>query len=631
MCVEVYSNGEHSGKDTHVSVYVRLMAGNNDDQLQWPFVGDIDIMLLNWREDKGHHKMTISINASSSFVRVLDGTIGNKYWGFNQLISHSSLCYNRFTKTTYLHNDSLCLLVKQVAVYSIPLLLKAPSWQDPLHNFSRFVSEFTLNEFSKRKHLNNKFCSPSFYTCRRGYKMCIKVLANGSCSGKGTHVSVYVTIMAGDYDDQLQWPFVGDIKLMLLNWREDKRHLEKTLSINATSGLVKVLEGKFGQSWGYDQLVSHLSLRCNRFTRSTGTNTEYLHNDSLCLQVKQVVVYSTLQLKIPSWQDPRRVSQSVCEFTLNEFTKRKQWNNKFHSPCFFTHQQGYKMCLEVYSNGEHSSSKGTHVSVYVRLMAGDNDHQLQWPFVGDIDIMLLNWREDDRHYKKTISIIASNGLVRVLKGENGKCWGHSQFISHLSLSNNSSAAYYLQNDSLRFRVNQVAVYSTPLLLKTPSWQNPSNVSQSLCEFTLNEFSKRKQFNNRFYSSSFFTQHGYKMCVNVHANGSVNGKNTHVSVFVQLVTGENDDQLQWPFVGDVDIMLLNWREDKGHYKKTIPVTASSGLVRVLAGESGKCWGYFMFILHSSLPYNSSTNTDYLQNDCLRFRVNINQLVNSCVVM
>ena len=74
------------------------------------------------------------------------------------------------------------------------------------------------------------------------------------------------------------------------------------------------------------------------------------------------------------------------------------------------------MCLEVYSNGEHSSSKGTHLSVYVRLMAGDNDHQLQWPFVGDIDIMLLNWREDDRHYKKTISIIASNGLVRVLKG-----------------------------------------------------------------------------------------------------------------------------------------------------------------------------------------------------------------------
>ena len=63
-----------------------------------------------------------------------------------------------------------------------------------------------------------------------------------------------------------------------------------------------------------------------------------------------------------------------------------------------------------------------------------------------------------------------------------------------------------------------------------------------------------------------------------------------------------------------IMLLNWREDKGHYKKTIPVTASSGLVRVLAGESGKCWGYFMFILHSSLPYNSSTNIDYLQNDC-----------------
>ena len=101
-------------------------------------------------------------------------------------------------------------------------------------------------------------------------------------------------------------------------------------------------------------------------------HTEYLHNDSLHMRVKQVVVYSTpLPLKTPSWQNPRNVSQSVCKFTMSNFSKRKQFNGRFYGPPFFTHSQGYKMCVEVYSNGEHSG-KDTHVSVYVRLMAGNN-------------------------------------------------------------------------------------------------------------------------------------------------------------------------------------------------------------------------------------------------------------------
>ena len=31
-------------------------------------------------------------------------------------------------------------------------------------------------------------------------------------------------------------------------------------------------------------------------------------------------------------------------------------------------------------------------------------------------------------------------------------------------------------------------------------------------------------------------------------------------------GQHDDHLQWPFTGTIIIELLNWLEDKGHYKK-----------------------------------------------------------------
>ena len=51
--------------------------------------------------------------------------------------------------------------------------------------------KLTVNEFAKRKTSNEQWYSSSFYTHLRGYKMCLRVDANGCGDGKGTHVSVY--------------------------------------------------------------------------------------------------------------------------------------------------------------------------------------------------------------------------------------------------------------------------------------------------------------------------------------------------------------------------------------------------------------------------------------------------------
>ena len=45
--------------------------------------------------------------------------------------------------------------------------------------------------------------------------MCIRVTANGWYSGAGTHVSVAVHRMRGEYDSRLVWPFRGDITIQL--------------------------------------------------------------------------------------------------------------------------------------------------------------------------------------------------------------------------------------------------------------------------------------------------------------------------------------------------------------------------------------------------------------------------------
>ena len=89
-------------------------------------------------------------------------------------------------------------------------------------------------------------------------------------------------------------------------------------------------------------------------------------------------------------------------------------------------------------------------------------------------------------------------------------------------------------------------------------------------------------------------------------------------------GEHDQHLQWPFTGDITMELLNWKEDRGHSKKTQSIAAADGFTRVKEGMFGRSRVWLQFISHSFLSYNPTTNTEYLQDDCLRLRVNVSNL-------
>ena len=49
--------------------------------------------------------------------------------------------------------------------------------------------------------------SAPFFTSRHGYKICLRVYLNGDGSGRGSHVSFFLTIMKGEYDPLLPWPY----------------------------------------------------------------------------------------------------------------------------------------------------------------------------------------------------------------------------------------------------------------------------------------------------------------------------------------------------------------------------------------------------------------------------------------
>jgi len=57
--------------------------------------------------------------------------------------------------------------------------------------------------------------STTFYTSPYGYRLRATLFPGGSGSGEGTHLSVYIRVVAGDYDALLDWPFRLPVSVIL--------------------------------------------------------------------------------------------------------------------------------------------------------------------------------------------------------------------------------------------------------------------------------------------------------------------------------------------------------------------------------------------------------------------------------
>ena len=69
--------------------------------------------------------------------------------------------------------------------------------------------------------------SKPFYTVHDGpgYKTCLILFMDGDGSGQGTSISFYVSLMRGEYDTQLQWPFRQKVTLVLVSQDQKKQDI----------------------------------------------------------------------------------------------------------------------------------------------------------------------------------------------------------------------------------------------------------------------------------------------------------------------------------------------------------------------------------------------------------------------
>ena len=98
-------------------------------------------------------------------------------------------------------------------------------------------------------------------------------------------------------------------------------------------------------------------------------------------------------------------------------------------------------------------------------------------------------------------------------------------------------------------------------MKEETWDFPSIFVWKIDSFT-EIFRKAKTGEETaIYSDPFHTEtYGYKLKVEIHANGFKSGANTHLSVYIDVMKGEYDAILPWPFNRKVTITLIDQQED-----------------------------------------------------------------------
>ncbi|XP_023020575.1 TNF receptor associated factor 4 isoform X1 [Leptinotarsa decemlineata] len=79
------------------------------------------------------------------------------------------------------------------------------------------ISDFSGKMSEAKNKEGMELVSPPFYTSQYGYKLQASLFPNGNGAGEGSHISVYIKILPGEYDALLRWPFSHSVSFTLFD------------------------------------------------------------------------------------------------------------------------------------------------------------------------------------------------------------------------------------------------------------------------------------------------------------------------------------------------------------------------------------------------------------------------------
>lgn len=127
-------------------------------------------------------------------------------------------------------------------------------------------------------------------------------------------------------------------------------------------------------------------------------------------------------------------------------------NKEFKSPPFYTSKFGYKACLSVFLNGN-GAAEGKYISLYIRLLHGEYDNILTWPFLLPVSFILYDQSTDmdmRANLCETFQPEAScSHFQKPTKSIEALGFGYPKFVSHEIIKTRD----YIKDDSLLIKAS----------------------------------------------------------------------------------------------------------------------------------------------------------------------------------
>ena len=137
------------------------------------------------------------------------------------------------------------------------------------------------------------------------------------------------------------------------------------------------------------------------------------------------------------------------------------------------------------------------------------------------------------------------------------------------------------------------------------------------DITLSNYQQEKARDGSIYSPPMYTHPGgYKFKLKLRPNGVWYSVGTHVSVLVYSVKSDHDDSLKFPVKFTITVQLLNQHRDQDHHTRDIKCEVKT---RERIGGAWYIGDNDKFIPYADLEWNRAKQTQYLKDDCLKFRI------------
>ena len=163
------------------------------------------------------------------------------------------------------------------------------------------------------------------------------------------------------------------------------------------------------------------------------------HLDLACSKLKQVELECD-KLKQVELAVSHQINSTLFTWRIQNFDQSWQAakegsKEELYSEPFYTSPHKYKLKIQLYPNGC-GAGKDTHLSVFIKIMKGEYDAILPWPFLPRVTFTLIDQQEDTSQRENVVRSFKANSTLESFArpvGDENPGRGYPTFVSHEQL------------------------------------------------------------------------------------------------------------------------------------------------------------------------------------------------------